>query len=498
MNSKNSIIKVSYILLVLAGLSLLCLVPFAVVCVSKILNEGLGSLGMHGISHNYHYLASFGIFSFIICFFSSIALYLLSRLHKYKSFSKSQKIHFYTAISAFVLIFILHNFINPDFGDDIIWRKYLDQITLTEIIGFNFFTHQSRIIGTVGGAIFTWLHPIFWCFFDSLFMVIIIEEIIYIFMKDELKKYSFLVYLYVFLIPLRVYYCAGWEITTITYVWPLAFFLPCFMMVKKIFSGAEVCFYEFIVTLVFAAMGATELSLVPVLLVASIVFIMYQVFFRENHFCPINSYLLLLFLVAIFSLLVVIFTPGNWHRAEEELRWFPEYPSLSLFNKLSMGLLTAMSYFFAGSYFNLLIIPFLIVMIYAFIKKRQYLSLSGVIFPLSLVFMSMFNILPWLKNDKILYFSEYSISIVNTEIIIYFVIWLLCLMLIYQAAGKGWYGLLIDLVFLAGFGTKFMVCFSPTVYASDVRTTYYMSISVIMVSTAVFSKGNVQWKQKKN
>ncbi len=518
--NKNSFYHLCYyVSIALLGaslLSLLLLLPPIQAAIIKIY-EFLFSKDNLMDSDHHHFVATRGIYSFSIFLLCSLASYGIYRLKAYKKFDISQKFHFLTIVSFFLLLYGMHQFFIPNFGDDVnpVIVSALDSMWHSEYMLMVIKTWQTRIPGLFTVRLVR-LPADFWRLLDSVCMATITEGIIQLSLKKQNRAYAFLICILTLLIPLSVYSSAGWIMTTVTYVWPLACSMPCFVIIKKELNHDKSALYEYATALVLAAIGATELSLIPVFLFASLVFLIYQAFIQERKLSVPSMFIIAVFVLSILELLFALLAPGNRTRSVVELRLFPGYDMLNISDKLKLGMLVSMPYFWGqGFNLNFVIFPLLFILLSKFVKAKQW-HLAALQVP-GIAIAVVFGILPIMigkvvsvpsslllfKNIQLAQFSHIQNAslAVHLELTIYSLVFIIMVISVFFATGKGYKGMLAALIFIAGFCTQLMIGFSPTVYASCSRTVYYMTIAIFIVTAMVwdtreYEKGSVSFEKE--
>ncbi|MBR0496342.1 MAG: hypothetical protein IJJ71_09230 [Treponema sp.] len=492
---QDNLYFLSSIVLKISILSLVLLIPF----VQDLLYTLAFSKANMDVYQYRHIIASKELFLFPILLLFSILIYGLGRLFDYKKLDFDQKIHFWTMVACFFIIFVIHQYWDPNFGDDEFMTSVLDGRLFSQYVLSTIKTWQTRIVGLYTAKLVR-LNPIIWRLLDSLCMVTIIEGIVQISLTGKNKKYAFSVCLLLGLIPVSIYKSAGWIMTTTTYVWPLAFLMPSFIIIKKEIIGKESRKYEYILSFILAAIGATELSLIPVILVASFLFIIYQIFLQKNNYSKPSKYIVAIFILSILEFAFAFLAPGNAVRSVEELKWFPEFPSLSILNKLKLGILITMPYFYGIASKNFIILPLEFALFVKFYSEKKWKMCICQIPSLFIIFVfgffplflnKIFSVPKFFYGFKNIHLAEFcnfshANFFVNVEILFYIVILFLTLYSLYMAVENRYRAIFTVLVFLAGFLTRFILCFSPTVYASGFRTSYYWAISVFICSAIVW------------
>lgn len=514
---KNNIYPVFYhasvILLGASLTSLLLLLPPVQNLIIRLYEFVFSKAGLMD-RHHQHIVATKGIYAFSMLLMCSLACYGISRLKEYGAFEQNQKIHFWTSVTFFFILYAVHQFFYPS-GDDTAVSAVWDTSLLSQFILDVMRLWQTRILGLFTPVLVR-LPLDIWRFLDSVCMTAVAEGIVRLSLKKENRAHAFLIYLMVLLVPLSVYNSSGWVMTTTTYVWPLACSMPGFVIIKRDLTHEESTPYEYAVSFVLSAIGVTELSLVPVFFFASLIFLVYQGGVEKRRPSMPSAYIIAVFVLSVLGLFFALLAPGNRSRSVSELHWFPGYDMLDFTDKMRLGMLAVMPCFWGLGYgLNYIIFPLLFVMSLKFARDRQWKLATAQIPGIAIaVFFGVFPVvlgkvthvpsfLLLFKNVQLDQFlqspsSNFSVSL---ELNIYLYVLLVTVISVFYAAGKGYRGIIAVLIFVAGFCTRFMLGFSPTVYVSGIRTAYYMAISVFIVTAIIwdswaYNDGSVNFEKE--
>lgn len=292
-------------------------------------------------------------------------------------------------------------------------------------------------------------------------------------------------------------YTAGWGATTVNYLWPVAAALPYFVMVKKLFEGKMLTKIQIAVTFVLLAFAINQEQVAALVLGLSIVFLVFRVI-KNKKFEKKDLFFLFIIILCIVSIVFILTCPGNKNRFAAEVKfWFPEYVSLSLFDKIQIGMITILPYYLSDkiSYFIsntpvLVIFPLCLVLSFSFYKKKRrnfIIQLLLDAFVLLTIPIRAVRKDFLLANNKLSQFSIYSKTEVLFECLILLIIAVLFLYQLYAAMKNKFQGLLNVILLCAGFCSAFIIAFSPTVYASGSRVYIYLSFIIFLITFRIFN-----------
>ena len=192
-----------------------------------------------------------------------------------------------------------------------------------------------------------------------------------------------------------------------------------------------------------------------------------------------------------FSFLFIFSCSGNKARFATEIRtWFPEYKSISVCEKIELGALTILMYYFSFFESNYTLLPLYIVIaivFYAKNKKLFVLQICLAVFTL-LCFLSQLSNRFLFSNRMLARFSTYSNIAVAFECICLFLAFAVLLFQIYAASLSKSSGILNVVLVIIGFCSAFILVFSPTVYASGARCYLFMDTILFVVCFRIFSE----------
>ena len=286
---------------------------------------------------------------------------------------------------------------------------------------------------------------------------------------------------------------AGWFSTTVNYIWPLAFALISLIPIRTAIDGKK-----------------ENLALLPIFIIAVIIgcgqeqmaavvgcfYIIFAVYLYKNK--KLTKTVIILAAISLFCLLFMLLGSNNKDRlAAEAGLWFPDFASLSLLDKCYLGFtLTGMDLILTE---NPLVTAFVIlfpVLIYKTDCKKWVKGVS--LIPLILECINnifydyAWRICPKLEVivPQLRYSStfgrtleeaaapDYSATVLLLSAI-YFLSILICAFMAFKDKRR----FICLLLVLAGFASRFIIGFSPSVYGAGYRT--YLALYACFISVLV-------------
>lgn len=230
-----------------------------------------------------------------------------------------------------------------------------------------------------------------------------------------------------------------------------------------------------------------------ILLAVYFVFICYF-YYKERKF---NYFLILANLLNLASLIYIITCPGNANRKiQDTAKWFPDFNNLSLFRKLEIGYSSTLFEYAMQPNFIFFIFSFLLFTC-SIIKFKD--NILKFIASIPLAFSLIFSLLSCLskifgthlngiKNSMTQYGTQIRIFEVKTWIpdTILLIICISILITLYNLFDNRKYSILTIFILLLGFGSRMIMSFSPTIWASKERTFIFMYLSILICSVVLY------------
>ncbi|MBQ7837078.1 MAG: hypothetical protein IJ395_00475 [Clostridia bacterium] len=292
--------------------------------------------------------------------------------------------------------------------------------------------------------------------------------------------------------PTMIMVDAGFVATTVNYLWAVTFGLLNLLPLVNSYYGRKnnMVILALLIPLLIYSTNMQQMCavLLAVFLFANIYFIAKKTF---------KPYLILQFAITLLgtlSSLSLNFTGDNSRFVRESGRYFPDFDKLNIFEKTELGFSSTFycmtmetRFAFAGF---IVFASFLAVM--CFKKKKSILikALSCVPVVYSLVFgvaslfteSSIAGDLKHFRMTKAFYSFE---PVVDIIFIIILVVLMFCIWNLLEDMGQK---LFAESAFLLGLGSRMLMGFSPTVWASGYRTFCIMFISFIYIALIVLNQ----------
>lgn len=397
-------------------------------------------------------------------------------IKKIKEIYKSNKI---SLILLIFIICILHIFITKT-GDDLSFSEACNGTTLFDYISLRYQTWSSRIIIETLLVISCYLPTFIWKFANIGMFCLLIYSLHKLFIMENKRTLNCVLSICLICIPITILKEAGWIATMNNYLWVAATGLYAMIPLKKIYKNENINTLQIELYALSAIYACNQEQM------AGILFLVYTFFLIDiiRKKKPNKLTILIIYAIIIISLIVILLCPGNENRKIiEEEHWYPTYSELSLGEKLSQGLTSMMN--FAVDKGRILFLGLIILVSYTMWineNKKTYKFLG--LIPL-ISFAGYKEVVKILTENGKTSFIENSNIFMIFQHIAYIVILLSIAWNIYQIFKKeeGIKKYIPLLIYSVGFVSRYIMAFSPTVYASGERTSFlwYLSMCILIV-----------------
>lgn len=407
----------------------------------------------------------------------------------------------------FLLQLLAHALIRADFGDDLAYKNILANQTLFDFLRERYHTWSSRVLIEAIMLLFVTGNVWWWKLADSLMIVLLLWVVSELFGGEsgqEKMRAQILMFCMIWIVPFFSLSSAGWVTTTINYLWPLTLGLVAMLPLRHWIQEEKIPVWEYAVCPVCALYGANMEQMGAILLGSYMVFGGYLLWKRKK----LSPFYFLQLLLIAGSLVFILTAPGNACRTEAEMqRFFPEFAALTPGQKLWMGFLDTTQYYLAAgdgqkSYvFGLFSVVLWLTALLTFSGRKERRGVFGLLLSLIPVvfYWGIGQTGNFLLNSGLLTRGRNGIGVLaqNRQIpgMSYFsgglvVFQTLCYLIVLAAvAGTVFYvwgvseEALLELVILAaGFLSRLVVGFSPTIYASGDRTALFCTAAILIVT----------------
>ena len=436
---------------------------------------------------------------------------------------------YYPIIVFFILMLGLH-LIMGFLGDDVKYAKVLANHNLLDYMNIRYNEWSSRVIIESLLVILAKQNLLVWKVLDTILYTIGVYLVIKFVNKNNDKNIIYLGVLLFLMYPFFDMAGAGWISTTLNYSWCFVFAMIAFIPLINKINGkktSKIVYVFSFLSLLYAVNQEQSCGIIFGLNV------LYLINCKINN-KEIDRYNLLVILISTLSLIMILTCPGNAQRViTETARYYVGYENLGIVQKLYLGTIPTVGILLKDKvlftvfyiilsicaliksknkylkyifYFNILLIIVLVLFktLIDLSSIQEYVKIAN---PLVTGILTSLNSIPNyipILRDAINVFAFKGIPSLNASAI------LAILISIYLLLSSGWMLLktfgskyLTPLIlFIAGFMSRLVVGFSPTIFASGSRTAFFFYITIITVTLMLIKKlyddGNINevWNRR--
>ena len=396
----------------------------------------------------------------------------------------------------FIIMLILHINTNRFRDDQDVFGIALKNKTMFEYLSMRWNIWTSRMFLEFFEVTMNYINICYWKVINSFLYTLIAYSASKLFTKQTLKE-NIIVCVSFLLFPFIIMWSAGWISTTINYVWTCALGMYAMTILKDEYNNNKVSIIRYILAFLALLFAVNQEQMCCVILACSLVSLF--VFKKESKK---NKWPIIMLIISVISFIVIILCPGNKLRTIAEINtWFPEFKNYGLLSKTYLGIIPTVDLLLKN---NILIIVLLSVLSIGFCLKNKnninkYISLTTLSFVSLLTIFKPIIIDSFSGMEKLFDYFSYTAypsyklenfsSLIPLGIAIAMALIILYLVYAYFDKQK----LLGVFVLLLGLGTRFMMGFSPTVFVSGERTSFFLYTSIIIIILKVIidqSKSN--------
>lgn len=384
-------------------------------------------------------------------------------------------------------------------GDDLIMGPGVDTYSLWE----NFVWHwdyNGRIVTDVFANIwYRFPSMMWWKVFDTGVYVIFAMLMTHIFTKN--KWYHVLVVCMLILVfPFDYMMSAGWIATTANYLYPFVGALVLVRMIKYVLEDQKIPVSMYIAVALSIIYTTNQDQTAVALLAGLVIYLVYLRITKAEQ--RLQKTTLGLFLSSLAMYIAYFLLPGHLGRmssdsTDEMDLWFPEYVDWTFGDKVFHGYTSTV----ANLFYNDVLVFTLFAGLLLIISLRQKTPLKIVVGCVPFLGVALSH---YMDRGQFIYYFERSIGMPELMPIGVFsfpfilsIIMIICIFAaVWMNVNKLENKLLITLLLILGAGTREMMGFTATIYASSYRTFTFFLYAIIICCIILFNEMEEDEKHK--
>jgi hypothetical protein len=379
----------------------------------------------------------------------------------------------------YAFLLAMHIFIKPSDGDDAFFINAARNNTYVEFIVNYYLTWSGRIVPNSFAYLlfdnYFWL----WKIINPLFIMLCSFSGLRV-LNKKVTTIDFIMFLS-FILCLNIeilQYAIFWATGSLFYLWPVATALFIMIPFADAIFKDTYNFKYYGIYIIFTVISSTSNEQVSLCLIGFSIIFYVAMFLKKKSISYKHVIITVIMLICSFILFIA---KGNSIRFYKEIEhWYPDFHSLTFYEHFLVGFRWTFDVLF--NVMSILIVFLGILILYCYYSKYKKLSFSFCM----LTTMCLFSIASMLISQyvgSILFtFKEYT-NIISIVPYLFWIVTLFLIILMLVKLNKPVYILLI----FAGICSIVVMCFSPTIYASGLRTTFILGVFIIMIITNILN-----------
>lgn len=426
-----------------------------------------------------------------------------SRLKKlWELVYKNDNFPFLVLMGAFL---IYHWLMQGWIGDDYSYSQTLNDKTVPEYMSIFWTRWASRVlVGTVA-VIITHVSFALWKILDILFIGFIGYAISELTGFKNKRKANYIISCFIFMYGFGAMATAGWAVTTMTYLWPMACGIYAAVSIRYIYEGRKLKWYNYFLFTATLIYGANLEQMGIMMSVAFTIALIYFIIVKRPW-----KFICFQWVIAVIDMLLIFISPGNSVRnAEEAADCFPDFLSFGFLEKVELG--------YSSTLFRIIternvLYMFLTALLAVSVWKKYRDPLYRAI---SMLPFAAFAILGFGQNTAVYFFPGLSrilqqmtehgiITLANFDtrksyisIVLFGMICAAILISIYILYGNTIKSLSLIMLIVTGFATRMALAFTPTIWKSDERTYLFMMFGAVICCVVIMYDFMAAYKDTK-
>ena len=390
-----------------------------------------------------------------------------------------------------IVVFFVHLTVQFD-GDDLYFGAFLNNNNIFDWLVFRYNNWTSRLFIEFFLSLISNM-PILWIILDTFILTLGVIIIYKLLPEKKFASVGWLICGLIAFFPIAIHNSAGFITTTMNYSWVVVMGMLSMLAVKKILQKEAIRWYEYVAYVFAAIYAVNQEQMCIVLLLFYLTFLIY-ILYRDKK---VNWFLLFGFLLSVLSCIFIVTCPGNFvRRASEVKTWFADFDNIGFFQKLEMG--------YSSTLFEFAMRPNVVFLVFSvllflcvFLKRKKSLLTCVSLVPAasSLLFGfcagklgRFFPILARIPSSLTQYGTnpncEFRKWVPDILVFLVFLSVVISLYFLFDDKKISWF---LIFIILLGFGSRMIMSFSPTIWASSTRTYIFMYMSFVVCASYLYN-----------
>lgn len=420
----------------------------------------------------------------------------------------------------FLVAFFLCRLIDYSDGDDAYFYQMAHNMGFFEYLKMRYITWEGRMTSEAMTYISMYLGKSFWNVANAVMLTLLplgmtqIVKKVYPDMKQEQKTFVSIFFCTgIILMGLGVVgYASFWITGSTFYLWSVvAGVWSAIPLATMVFSPEDLSWKSFLYSIPCGFIASMGLEQITAVVITFGLIALIWCFVKKRKTC-IPAVIQVVIMIVGFVLLYL--SPGTDIRSSQELRWMPEFESMSIPHHIFITVQWVLSGFanYHRNYVSVILILLMVLQMQK--KKEQQSAKNGIVSGVAIVAAVAGTISAWMSICGCKLFTEFGIGledemipVTKTAVLkdltgqeIFACVWqiiliLLVLYLLWKTGSdmreKGFW----CLIFLASLASAAVMYFSPTMYASGPRIMFVTAVMQWFLIGILYSRVK-DWKTK--
>lgn len=403
----------------------------------------------------------------------------------------------------FIILVLFHIKLEAFYGDDIFFKNIInEENNIIQYLEQRYNIWSSRLIIETVLVTLAKFELTIWKFLNIGIYMILAKSISKICSKENNKIINYIICGLLLLIPIPALNNTGWIATTTNYLWVASLGMYTLSIIINYIRDIKIQKLEYILYLLATLYAVNQEQMAAAIFAVFGVFICFELIKKGYKYVIKNEkFLIILFIITILSLVFILTCPGNAVRKEDEVkRWYPEYASFGLLEKVELGLTSTMKCFVLNTNNIFIIFTLSILVGVCILNKSKWSKILAAIPFIASIFNACFvdyivalsssitSVIEVFRADQLI-MSLNQISIKYLFVMLgYAFILLLIPVGIYNIFKRSIKSYVCIGIYFLGLATRFVMSFSPTIFASGERTFMFLYISFIVCTVIILEK----------
>lgn len=406
----------------------------------------------------------------------------------------------YKYVAVYTTIIALYHVVMREYYGDTLayFARVIQQMNFSSLVSelyIRYLTWTSRILVEIPLFILSHgMHMILFGICNVFVHVLLLLAL----MKLTNYKHNLVLVSLVLFYPVSLMADTGWMTAYITYFWPLSLGVTSMVSLKKLYDGEKISAFELVFFFLCQIYG-TNLEVCAVFYTCVLTIFVIMMLWEKKFTVKVIVITVIQYVICAGNIVFALTCPGNEARKLSNIDyWFPSYTSMTFVDKVVVGVNSAVSYLITSDLYWVILGVIILIFTCVMFKDDQKKILVSA-FPIAALIVLTFGkvVTQIYYPEMVALFDDYAgrkyvdpTNYISLSVYIPFIVYALticalfiALMNMFEDVKKSFF---TCAVVASGLVSRLTLGFSPTVYASGVRTFIFMDFAMIFVIITIY------------